>query len=77
MKFRSYSRKSTSIMFCKFPSRPTGTDFTQHKQRKKFAEMCFGDDPPTLELLVINGPSIPLIQKDVSLKLPDESIRAT
>lgn len=64
-------------MFCKFSSRPTGTDFTQHKQRKKFAEMCFGDDPPTLELLVINGPSIPLIQKDVSLKLPDESIRAT
>ncbi|XP_076678597.1 uncharacterized protein LOC143374363 isoform X2 [Andrena cerasifolii] len=57
--------------------KPTGTDFTQHKQRKKYAEMCFGDDPPTLELLVINGPSIPLIQKDVSLKLPNESIRAT
>lgn len=55
----------------------TGTDFTQHKQRKKYAEMCFGDDPPTLELLVINGPSIPLIQKDVSLKLPNKSMRAT
>ena len=57
--------------------KPTGTDFTQHKQRKKYAEMCFGDEPPTLELLVINGPSIPLIQKDVSIKLPNKGMRAT
>ena len=56
--------------------KPTGTDFTQHKQRKKYAEMCFGDEPPTLELLVINGPSIPLIQ-NVSIKLPNANMRAT
>ena len=56
--------------------KPTGTDFTQHKQRRKYAEMCFGEEPPTLELLVINGPSIPLIQ-NVSIKLPNANMRAT
>ncbi|XP_053975497.1 uncharacterized protein LOC128874619 [Hylaeus volcanicus] len=55
----------------------TGIDFTQHKQRRKYAEKCFGDDPPTLESLVINATNIPWAHKDVSAKLPNEKIDVT
>ncbi|CAK9807472.1 hypothetical protein ANTQUA_LOCUS5213 [Anthophora quadrimaculata] len=55
--------------------RKTGVDFTQQKHRKRYMEKCFGEDPPTLELLVINGPSMPV--KSASTKLPNENIRAT
>ncbi|CAK9794695.1 hypothetical protein ANTPLA_LOCUS78 [Anthophora plagiata] len=55
--------------------RKTGVDFTQQKHRKRYMEKCFGEDPPTLELLVINGPSMPV--KSTSTNLPNENIRAT
>ncbi|KAG6794904.1 hypothetical protein HZU73_09353 [Apis mellifera caucasica] len=55
----------------------TGIDFTQQKQRKKYAEACFGDNPPILEVLVVNGHSIPLSHKDILAKLPNENIGAT
>ncbi|XP_043265986.1 uncharacterized protein LOC122405367 [Colletes gigas] len=55
----------------------TGIDFTQHKQRKKYAEQCFGDDTPTLESLVITAPDVPWVHKDLSTKLPSEKISVT
>ncbi|XP_076629999.1 uncharacterized protein LOC143346113 isoform X2 [Colletes latitarsis] len=55
----------------------TGIDFTQQKQRKKYAKQCFGDDPPTLESLVITAPDVPWVHKDVSTKLPNEKISVT
>ncbi|KZC10511.1 hypothetical protein WN55_01948 [Dufourea novaeangliae] len=55
----------------------TGIDFTQHRQRKKFAEECFGDNPATLELLVINGSSKSFVHEEVATKLADETMRAT
>ncbi|XP_034193623.2 uncharacterized protein LOC117610397 [Osmia lignaria lignaria] len=55
----------------------TGIDFTQQKQRKKYSETCFGDNPATLELLVINAPSTPVIHKDIIKELPNENIHAT
>ncbi|OAD52040.1 hypothetical protein WN48_03332, partial [Eufriesea mexicana] len=55
----------------------TGISFTQQKQRRRYAEKCFGDNPPTLEVLVINRPGISLSQKDVTIKLPNENIHVT
>ncbi|KOC59189.1 hypothetical protein WH47_11265, partial [Habropoda laboriosa] len=57
--------------------RKAGIDFTQQKQRKRYMEKCFGANSPTLELLVINAPSMPVIDKDVSTNLSNENIRAT
>ncbi|XP_031842728.1 uncharacterized protein LOC116431438 isoform X2 [Nomia melanderi] len=54
----------------------SGIDFTQHKQRKKYAENCFGDNPATLELLVINGYNMPFAHEDISKRLPNESTSA-
>ncbi|XP_068978196.1 uncharacterized protein [Bombus flavifrons] len=53
----------------------TGIDFTQQKQRVKYAEKCFGDNPPTLEVLVVNGPSMPLSHEGVSKELPNENMQ--
>ncbi|XP_076241040.1 uncharacterized protein LOC143183401 [Calliopsis andreniformis] len=55
----------------------SGIDYTEYNQRKEFAKKCFGNDSPTLGSLVINGPSIPFIHKDASLKLPNESMSVT
>ncbi|KOX79813.1 hypothetical protein WN51_11424, partial [Melipona quadrifasciata] len=55
----------------------TGVDFTQQKQRKKYAEACFGDDPPILEVVVVNGPTRPISHEDISNKLPNTNIQAT
>ncbi|TGZ53112.1 uncharacterized protein [Temnothorax longispinosus] len=52
-----------------------GVDYTQNKQRKKYAERCFGNDPPTLEMLVIKGPEESIKHDTVASKLPDDSIR--
>ncbi|XP_018402618.1 PREDICTED: uncharacterized protein LOC108779658 [Cyphomyrmex costatus] len=52
-----------------------GIDFTQNKQRKKYVEQCYGENPPILEKLVIKGP-IESIQHDcLASKLPTNSIR--
>lgn len=50
-------------------TKATGIDFTQCKQRKKYAEECFGDNPATLESLVVNGTSKILISEDESTEL--------
>ncbi|XP_043524381.1 uncharacterized protein LOC122536242 isoform X2 [Frieseomelitta varia] len=55
----------------------TGVDFTQQKQRKKYARACFGDNPPILEVVVVNGPTRPISHEDISKKLPNINIQAT
>ncbi|XP_076295407.1 uncharacterized protein LOC143216338 isoform X2 [Lasioglossum baleicum] len=55
----------------------TGIDFTQRKQRKKYAEECFGDKPATMELLVVNGSSKILISEDESTELLNELMKTT
>ncbi|XP_012146848.2 uncharacterized protein LOC105663328 [Megachile rotundata] len=55
----------------------TGIDFTQQKQRRKYSEMCFGDNPPTIERLVLNGPSMPVKHKAIAKELPNETMRIT
>lgn len=55
----------------------TGINFTQQRQRKKYAEECFGDDAPTLELLVVNGPSLPIAHEELAAKLPNVNMRIT
>ncbi|KYQ49941.1 hypothetical protein ALC60_10962 [Trachymyrmex zeteki] len=61
------------------PSNPVisnnGTDYTQSKQRKKYAEQCFGKDPPILEKLVIKGPEESIKHDSVASKLPTNNIR--
>ncbi|CAL1679732.1 unnamed protein product [Lasius platythorax] len=51
-----------------------GIDYTQNKQRKSYAEKCFRKDPPTLELLVVNGPEESIQHEAVASLLPDDSI---
>ncbi|GAB1863852.1 hypothetical protein CAJAP_04931 [Camponotus japonicus] len=51
-----------------------GIDYTQNKQRKNYAEKCFSKDPPTLELLVINGPEESIKHEAVASILPDDNI---
>lgn len=55
----------------------TGTDYMQCKQRKKYAEKCFGDKPPTLESLVMSASNIPWVHSDISKALPNEKISVT
>ncbi|XP_012529037.1 uncharacterized protein LOC105832531 [Monomorium pharaonis] len=50
-----------------------GVDYTQSNQRKKYAERCFGKDPPTLEVLVIKGPKESIQHDSVASKLPSEN----
>jgi len=50
-------------------------DYTQSKQRKKYAEQCFGKDPPTLEVLVIKGPEESIKHESIASKLSADSIR--
>lgn len=61
------------------PSNPTvsnnGVDYTQRKQRKKYAEQCFSKDPPILEKLVITGPEESIKHDAVASKLPADSLR--
>lgn len=52
-----------------------GTDYTQSKQRKKYAEQCFGKDPPILEKLVIKGPEESIKHDSIASKLPTNNIR--
>lgn len=63
-------------VFCIF-FRSTGTDYMQCKQRKKYAEKCFGDKPPTLESLVMSASNIPWVHSDISKALPNEKISVT
>ncbi|XP_076651453.1 uncharacterized protein LOC143358299 [Halictus rubicundus] len=55
----------------------TGIDFTQRKQRKKYAEECFGDSPVIMELLVLNGSCKSFIRKDESTESQNEFMKAT
>jgi len=58
---------------CKSCYSNNGVDYTQSKQRKKYAEQCFGKDPPTLEVLVIKGPKESIHHEIVASQLPDDS----
>lgn len=51
-----------------------GIDYTQNKQRKSYAEKCFRKNPPTLELLVINGLEESILHETVASVLPGDSI---
>ncbi|KAL6423858.1 hypothetical protein ACFW04_010355 [Cataglyphis niger] len=51
-----------------------GIDYTQNKQRKSYAEKCFSKDPPTLELLVVNGPEESIKHEAVASILPNDNI---
>lgn len=63
------------MLLCKPGYSNNGMDYTQSKQRKKYAERCFGKDPPTLEVLAIKGPE-EFIQHDiVASELPTDSLR--
>ncbi|XP_018351864.1 PREDICTED: uncharacterized protein LOC108754213 [Trachymyrmex septentrionalis] len=61
------------------PSEPVisnnGVDYTQSKQRKKYAEQCFGKDPPILEKLIIKGSEESIKHDSVASKLPNNTIR--
>ncbi|KYN28287.1 hypothetical protein ALC57_02348 [Trachymyrmex cornetzi] len=61
------------------PSEPVisnkGVDYTQSEQRKKYAEQCFGKDPPILEKFVIEGSREPIKHAGVASKLPNNTIR--
>ncbi|XP_029669115.1 uncharacterized protein LOC115238987 isoform X2 [Formica exsecta] len=52
-----------------------GIDYTQNKQRKSYAEKCFSKDPPTLELLVVNGPEESIKHEAVASILPNDNIQ--
>lgn len=49
----------------------TGIDYSQEKQRKNFAEKCFGKSPPKLDRLVVKGPNCTINDRDIAAKLPD------
>ncbi|XP_011647278.1 uncharacterized protein LOC105433592 [Pogonomyrmex barbatus] len=51
-----------------------GIDYKQNKQRRKYAEQCFGKDPPTIDLLVVKGPEESIQHNIVASKLPNETI---
>lgn len=60
----------------KFHYSDHGMDFTQSKQRKKYAEQCLGKDSPILETLVIKGPEENIQHDIVASKLTaNDSIR--
>ncbi|KAL0123869.1 hypothetical protein PUN28_006008 [Cardiocondyla obscurior] len=51
-----------------------GVDYTQSKQRRKYGEQCFGENPPTLEVLVIKGPEQLIQHESLISKLPDDPL---
>lgn len=51
-----------------------GIDYTQAKQRKDYTKRCFGKDPPTLELLAINGPRESIQHHKLASLLPSIDI---
>ncbi|XP_033324728.1 uncharacterized protein LOC117219596 [Megalopta genalis] len=55
----------------------TGIDFTEHKQRKRYAEECFGDDPAIIEVFVVNATSRILMDEDESTELSNETLSIT
>ena len=54
--------------------RALGYDFTQHKQRRKYGNKCFGDDPPTFEILKVKKVDSKWEHKEVKEKLSDEKV---
>lgn len=62
------------LTYQNFFSSSNGFDFTQHKQRKEFAEKCFGDDPPIFETLKVISKDEKWKHKKAQHKLPNEII---
>ncbi|XP_011150712.1 uncharacterized protein LOC105189964 [Harpegnathos saltator] len=52
----------------------TGINYTQTTQRTNYAKQCFGEDPPTLESLVIRGPQESIQHRDLALVSPFDTI---
>lgn len=61
-------------IMCKYYYSNNGVDYTQSKQRKKYIEQRFGEDPPSLEVLVIKGPEESIQHDSVASKLPHDSL---
>ncbi|XP_011882394.1 PREDICTED: uncharacterized protein LOC105570063 [Vollenhovia emeryi] len=61
------------------PSSPVvsknGVDYTQSKQRRSYGEQCLGENPPTLDVLVIKAPEQSVYHDSVASKLSTDSIR--
>lgn len=55
--------------------RNDGIDFRQHKQRREYAQKCFGDNPPLLNTLTVQSAPGPLHDKDISAMLPNATIK--
>ncbi|KAL2712962.1 uncharacterized protein V1478_017553 [Vespula squamosa] len=53
----------------------TGVDYTQERQRRNFTENCFGVNPPTLDTLVVRGPSSSISDREVASRLTDDIIQ--
>ncbi|XP_011304634.1 uncharacterized protein [Fopius arisanus] len=53
----------------------TGTDFRQHKQRREYISQCFGNEPPTIDVLEITGTEAPWADREISSQLPNEKIK--
>lgn len=50
----------------------TGIDYMQNKQRKNYAEKCFGKNPPVFDTLAVKGPSCSISDREIALKLPKD-----
>lgn len=57
-----------------FSFRNDGIDYTQEKQRNEYAKQCLGENPPTLELLVVKGPKESVAHDDLASMLPNDTI---
>ncbi|XP_078053643.1 uncharacterized protein LOC144479042 [Augochlora pura] len=55
----------------------TGINFTGNKQRKRYAEECFGDDPAIMEVFVVNATSNIVMDEDESTDLSNETLSIT
>ncbi|XP_063988468.1 uncharacterized protein LOC135168335 isoform X2 [Diachasmimorpha longicaudata] len=56
-------------------AKSTGTDFRQHKQRREYISKCFGNEPPTIDVLEITGTEVSWIDREIAAALPDEKIK--
>ncbi|XP_015116226.1 uncharacterized protein LOC107040600 [Diachasma alloeum] len=53
----------------------TGTDFRQHKQRREYISKCFGNEPPTIDVLEITGTEASWADREIAAALPNEKIK--
>ncbi|OXU21211.1 hypothetical protein TSAR_010430, partial [Trichomalopsis sarcophagae] len=75
------TKKENGTVKAPLPFRPAapvstslGLDFTQHKQREEYVDKCFGENPPTFEVLKVKSLDQKWIDEEAAEKLPDEVI---